>query len=233
MTSDKHHGGIGGKLSDRKGFTLVELMIATTVFSTILLLATTGIINIGKLYYKGLTTARTQEIARSVIDEVARSAQLTQGEIKSSSDSPPQYLATCIGKDRYTYRIDTKVGAGVHGLWQDEITEGDPCVPSNFTTAISNPDSGRELLSTNMRLLEFRVAQDPADKTRVNIDVSVAYGDSDLLTHCAANDSTNPGPCAGNPATAQCRAANAGGSFCAVSSLETFVKRRFPIVYLN
>jgi prepilin-type N-terminal cleavage/methylation domain-containing protein len=215
-----------------EGFTLVELMIATTVFSTILLLATTGVINIGKLYYKGIITARTQETARSVIDEVARSVQLTQGEIKSSSGGPSGYSATCIGKDRYTYRIDTKVEPGGHGLWLDEITQGDECVPSNFSTGLA-ANSGRELLGTNMRLLEFGISDDASDRTRVNVDVSVAYGDSDLLTHCSPDDSENPGPCGGNPANAQCRSTNSGGSFCAVSSLETFVKRRFSIVYLN
>jgi prepilin-type N-terminal cleavage/methylation domain-containing protein len=213
----------------QKGFTLVELMIATTVFSTVLLLATTGIINIGKLYYKGISTARTQDTARLVINEVSRSVQLTKKELKSGSSG--QYQAICMGKDRYTYSIDVKVADGNHALWYDEIAEGVPCAPaSNFNPAVNN---GRELLGSNMRLIDFSINENPADRTRVEIKVGVAYGDSDLLTHCSPDDSENPGPCGGDSRNAQCRSTNSGGSFCAVSTLETFVKRRFIIVYLN
>lgn len=213
------------KSNQQQGFTIVELMIATAVFSTILLLATIGVLNIGRLYYKGITTSRTQETARSVADEVARSIQLTKKKIKTKVAG--QYTAKCIGTDRYTYSVDRKVEDGIRGLWLDEITEGDPCEVSDFS-------SGRELLYSNMRLLSFDLDEEAADRTKVSVRVGVAYGDSDLLTHCAIDDSDNPGPCSeGDPATAQCRPTNTGGSFCAVSTLETFVKRRFLIVYLN
>lgn len=58
-----------------KGFTLTELMIATTIFSTILLLLTLGLLNIGKNYYKSRNTVRTQEVARRVLDEISSSIQ--------------------------------------------------------------------------------------------------------------------------------------------------------------
>lgn len=58
---------------NQRGFTLLELMIATTIFSSILLLLTFGLINIGKSYYKGRNTARTQELARRVMDEISQS----------------------------------------------------------------------------------------------------------------------------------------------------------------
>jgi prepilin-type N-terminal cleavage/methylation domain-containing protein len=219
---------------DNKGFTLVELMIATTVFSTILLLATTGVINIGKLYYKGITTARTQEAARSIADELTRSVQLTDGEIKGFSDEAETYSAVCVGKDRYTYRIDdTKVGdseesggQAVRGLWLDEITEGDECEPSSLNNFSAG---GRELLGNNMRLIAFSISEQNADKTKYNVSVGVAYGESDLLT--TYDDQGNyTGAARGE---AQCKSTNSGGSFCAVSSLQTFVKRRFSVVYLN
>jgi prepilin-type N-terminal cleavage/methylation domain-containing protein len=208
-----------------RGFTLVELMIATTVFSTVLLLATTGIINIGKLYYKGISTARTQDTARLVINEVSRSVQLTKRELKSGSAG--QYQAKCIGKDRYTYSINVKVAGDNHALWYDEITEGEPCVPADsFDSAANN---GRELLGSNMRLIDFSINDNPADRTRVEVKVGIAYGDDELLT-TYTDDGDFVGPTA---ADAQCKPTNSGGSFCAVSSLETFVKRRFIIVYLN
>jgi prepilin-type N-terminal cleavage/methylation domain-containing protein len=208
---------------DEQGFTLVELMIATTVFSIVLLLATTGIINIGKLYYKGISTARTQDTTRLVINEVSRSVQLTKRELKSGSAG--QHQAKCMGKDRYTYRINVKVADGNHALWYDEITEGAECVPAD-----PDASNGRELLGSNMRLIDFSIKDNPADRTRVEIKVGIAYGDNDLLTTYSDDGETYIGP---TPAAAQCKPTNSGGSFCAVSSLETFVKRRFIIVYLN
>lgn len=220
--------------NNKKGFTLVELMIATAVFSTILLLATTGVINIGKLYYKGITTARTQEAARSIADEVSRSVQLTDGEIKGFSDEDSVYSAVCIGKNRYTYRVDdTKVsdveasGDTVRGLWLDEITEGDDCQPSSLDNF---SDGGRELLGNNMRLIEFEVSEQPEDRTKIDINVGVAYGENDLLTTYDDRGDYIAGADRGD---AQCKSTNSGGSFCAVSKLETFVKRRFSVVYLN
>ena len=62
--------------SGQKGFTVLELMIATTVFSVMLLLTTTGMIQIGKVYYKGLVTAKTQDTVRS-ISHLAPPPQLT------------------------------------------------------------------------------------------------------------------------------------------------------------
>lgn len=217
----------------QEGFTLVELMIATTVFSTILLIATTGVINIGKLYYKGITTARTQEAARSIADELSRSVQLNDGEIKGFSDEDSSYSAVCIGKDRYTYRVDdTRVGGvetsgqTVRGLWLDEITEGDDCEPSSFNNFNSG---GRELLGNNMRLIDFEISEQNDDKTKYAVSVGVAYGENDLLT----TYDDQGGYIGSNRGNAQCKSANSGSSFCAVSKLETFVKRRFSVVYLN
>lgn len=219
------------KNRNQKGFTLVELMIATTVFSTILLLATTGVVNIGKLYYKGITTARTQEAARSIADEVARFIQLTEGEIKSFNSPDSQYSAVCIGKDRYTYRVDdTKVGdtdatgLPVHGLWLDETTAGDSCVAYDFNSG----SGGQELLGDNMRLIDFSVREEASDRTKVEVNIGVAYGESGLLT-TYEDDGSFIGP---DRSQAQCKSTNVGGSFCAVSTLQTFVKRRHFIVYL-
>lgn len=42
------------------GFTLIELMIATTVFSVVMLISTYGFIKINQYYTKGVNAARTQ-----------------------------------------------------------------------------------------------------------------------------------------------------------------------------
>ena len=61
-----------------KGFTIVELLIATAVFSFILLVVTTGIIRLGNMYYKGVISSRTQESIRNIVSETSSAIQFAQ-----------------------------------------------------------------------------------------------------------------------------------------------------------
>jgi|GEM_PF-759510 len=65
-----------------QGFTIIELMISTVIFSLVLLGATAAIVQIGQKYSKGITYARTQEVARSTVDEIAQSLQFTSQSVK-------------------------------------------------------------------------------------------------------------------------------------------------------
>jgi prepilin-type N-terminal cleavage/methylation domain-containing protein len=53
------------------GFTIIELLIATTVFSVVLVGALAGFLEIGKLFYKGVSTTSTQSIANEVLQDVS------------------------------------------------------------------------------------------------------------------------------------------------------------------
>src|SRR5687768_12937296 len=77
------------------GFTIIELMIATVVFSTILLIITGGIVQIGKAYYKGVISARTQNTTRQLTDEVTRNLQFNRGKFVSSG------IWRCVGGTHY------------------------------------------------------------------------------------------------------------------------------------
>lgn len=203
--------------SNSRGFTLVELMIATTVFSVVLLIVSVGLIQIGRAYYKNITSSRTQEAARSVIDDISGSSQLSESPPRISGDGVATPGAVCLGTDRYTYRIDDPISApGEHALYADKISASAECTPVN----LASPPEGRELLSENMRLLHFSVT--PMGGL-TNVHIKVGYGDSDLLTHYHENGTRN---LAVSPSDAQCRSSSQGGTFCAVSELETIVKRR-------
>jgi prepilin-type N-terminal cleavage/methylation domain-containing protein len=43
------------RTSNRSGFTIIELMIATAVFSVVLLLCATALVTIGNMYRRGIT----------------------------------------------------------------------------------------------------------------------------------------------------------------------------------
>ncbi len=201
---------------NQKGFTIIELMIATTVFSVILLVASAAIIQIGKVYYKGLISARTQENARYIMENVSRDLQFSNTNgLQRHKDPDKPYTdarAYCIGSNKYTYYLNTQVVSGTHGLILSDATPGD-CSPNTNPT-----DDDREMLGANTRLLRFDIKDLPGGIYEINI--AIAYGDSDLLT----THGTPSGE--GATASALCKTGVAGSNFCATSMLDTTVKRR-------
>ncbi len=57
------------------GFTLVELLIATTFFTFILLFITAGFIQVSRTYQSGVITKNAQNTARVVFEQLARDAR--------------------------------------------------------------------------------------------------------------------------------------------------------------
>ncbi len=213
---------------NNSGFTIIELLIATAVFSTVLLIASTVIIQIGRLYYKGLISAQTQETVRNIAENVSQDLKFSNGnsfrqdytDSSVTGDSATQAptaptnhaYSVCAGNNRYTYWLGQPVADGNHGILVDDAPEG-ACPPNG---------SGKELLGQNMRLTEFRVVKSTADPNLYNISIKVAYGDSDLLT--TYNQQT--GDLEGSLPDTLCRSGIAGSNFCATSTLDTTVKRR-------
>lgn len=211
------------KLSQR-GFTIIELLIATVVFSVILMLASSAVVQIGRLYYKGITQSKTQEKTRAIADEVSQSIQFGNGT-KQNGATATQF---CLGDTRYTFNVNRKVTSRAnYGLVAKRLGGADiSCNNPGY-----RPDlEGEEMLATNMRLMDFSVVALPvsgASDKAYQIRVKVAYGDNDLLTHYADNavDTTPPLP---SPASkdATCKTGISGSSFCATAQLDTIVKKR-------
>lgn len=225
---------------EQSGFTLIELMISTMVFSVILLGATTAVVQIGRMYYKGVVSSRTQETARRSIEDISRTIQFNDAEI--TQPAAVQYTANgissgqitvqavCVGNVRYTYAVNAQVDIQNdvnkhrlrHALWQDKVQDPKICA-TNPTVSGSDaahymPDlsqeepsaGGRELLGRYMRLQTFSV-DDTVDPT--SLTVNIIYGDDDLLL-----------PDANNPTG--CRSLIQGSQWCAAASLSTQVRQR-------
>lgn len=221
-------------LNNSQGFTLVELLIATTVFSVILLVAAAALIQVGRMYYKGVITSKTQNVARSVTDDVSRSIQFSSGNLTTaSSGSNPLIQAICSGNTRFTYvvgaQVDNNAVSGTynqdnrtmrHVLWQDEIGT-EQCgndlpnllLDNPYAEAANSDRNGRELLENGMRLQTFSVQPQSGSSDSFNVDIGVIYyADKDLL-----DDFNNPTACKGSLV---------GGQWCAISNLNTVVYSR-------
>lgn len=202
------------------GFTLIELLIATSIFSVIMLVVTTGIVRIGQSYYKGIIQSRTQEVTRSVGEDISRTIQLSNGIVTKNNID-----ITCVGDVRYVYKLNKQVPAS-EGLVSYRVKPTDDCYD------LTQGTDKKELLGQNMRLLKFDVSVPPDDLSgrTWKIDIRVAYGEDDLLS--SYNDDSTPNgwdgvdPNMSAVQDATCRSGIAGNSFCATSKLDILVKRR-------
>lgn len=233
-----------------KGFTIVELMVATSVFSIVLLVVAAGVISFTRQYYKGITSNATQNVTRSAMSEISQAVQFTASSvtvINTADGTGANSSGTrgyCIDEKPYYYVLGKKLDSvstgdsALHVLITGE--DGSSCpgeVPTtlnlatlNFATLTTgnafNIVQPRELMAKNMRLAQFSI-------TTVNdlqkISLKVANGDSDLL--CNSN---HTGTCTGaanmvpddfKNSGLQCRG-GAGNQYCAVSQLSISVQKR-------
>lgn len=192
------------------GFTIIELMIATMVFSTVLLLCATGLISVARMYQKGNTSRAAQETARTVMDQIKNDFELTGGNYVKINDT-----TFCIGANLYSFDTSRKTnpdGTG-HALVVSQPTGGcdvnAAVQPENLNTP-ANPGA-RELLGPNMRVAELTILSFPSDikPTSLTVRLNIVAGDADLLN-------ANKNGCQGGP----------GQEYCAGSILESYVTKR-------
>lgn len=216
----------------QSGFTIIELMISTTIFSLILILCLAGILQITKMYYRSVTQNKTREVARTITDEIGEAIRFTSqsiqkgnsvnGPLVSVDDEDTGYF--CIGQKRYTYAIDRQVNKSStlgprqkkHALWVDK--EGDCSGPVDLDNDIPSPE-GKDMVSENMRLYKLSVDEVSAidsNNKLYKISVGVAYGGNDLLMPRPEKD----------PTELTCEGAFIGAEFCATTNLSVTVQKR-------
>lgn len=202
------------------GFTVIELMIATSVFAVVLVVVTTGILQVSRLYYKGVNEANTQSVVRSITDTVAQTIQFGGGTVATTTPgaaTPSSPKVLCVGNQRFTYDLGWQVvdstpnassHQAYHGLVQDDFSG---CSASTSQPLNVQSITGRELLSPNMRLSKLSVIDLGSNLYRV--EVRIIYGDDDLL-----KDPNDP--------LTSCINETAGTQFCTISELNTIVTKR-------
>jgi prepilin-type N-terminal cleavage/methylation domain-containing protein len=232
------------KLPSINGFTIVELMIATVIFSLIMVLCLTGMVQVSRAYYKGITHSRTQEAARLLMDEISQTIKLSGSNISFQNpvSTGPQITEGktadgsglfCAGNKLYTYALDRKVVSGssnetIKEIKNAIISEDASCPDGIVMTPaqlakLNSQVSGtqRSILGENMRLTKFSILKmDPVANTKEGadlwkIEISIAYGDRDLIDYV---DDSGAARVICNPGT--------GTEFCSIVELSTIVSRR-------
>lgn len=231
----------------QNGFTIIELMMATMVFSVIMLVAAGTVVRFTNNFQKGLTQAATQNAARSTMDLISQQLQfIGDGNgFRPLSSSEFASKGYCIQGTQYSYILGRELPDQTHYGLVERRGMGDGCggTPQDLS---SGSVTGSELIGPQMRLAKFTVVNDadPSDEADgsmnpllYKIHIKVVYGDDDLLCLAGVNDGsardcnsrqslTNvENMSSGELARLQCKTQR-GSQFCAVSELSTTVQRR-------
>jgi prepilin-type N-terminal cleavage/methylation domain-containing protein len=193
------------KITSQKGFTIIELLIASTILTTILVAASFILVQIGRLYYKGVITARTQDSARNIMEAISRPTQLEGANITDVTVG--DWRVVCVGSQRFSFREGVKATDTQQVALKDTINVSSDC----DTAAIPGANGVESLLANNMRISSLEIDEDVVDGT-TDIAVTVAYGEDTELE-------------AGPPL--RCRQQTSSAQWCAVAAYST---RIFPRV---
>ncbi|SRR5258708_4743726 len=213
--------------SKQAGLTVLELMIASSVFAVILLVIAVGVLSFSNDYYKGITSSKTQGTARLAMAQLTQAIQFSK-QLYFVSGTP-----ACISTENQAFvfgldkQVSTSPAAGNHqGNHALIAVPGTSCsggIPGPASTAIGGlggvgspatlPTGYQELLGQHMRLAILQVTNVPGAGKVYAVHIKIVYGDDDLLTSAVSSTMT-------------CVGGMAGFQFCGVSDLSTTIGQR-------
>lgn len=198
------------------GFTLLELIIASTVFAVILLLVTTGIIQIGNRYYKTTIQSRTQAAARNIADEIGRGFQFSGVDPAGLGSVASAQGGFCINNVQYHFKKQTVMTESDRVFIAAPKSSTTPC-----NTGWSVPSGSRDLLAPGMWLKKLAITYDPVSRVaRINIRIMTTPTEGfDMVV--------NPnGSVAGAENNPDAICSSRSSHMCAISELSTAVQKR-------
>lgn len=215
-----------------RGFTIIELMIATTVFSLVVLGMSVATTTMSRAYQKSMYNFNTQSTASELADTLAQTVRFSSGSVMQVGDPTTGTASYCIGNRQILYTYGRVVGDAVSSTASKFAVvsrANDGCVVSDITAlnpALTNPT---ELLGRGMRLSKLSVTKPTS--SYYQIDVRVIYGEDDLLCSDSISGSCNPD--SGTMTSDQIRSATdlrckpgRGSEFCSVAELSSVVYQR-------
>lgn len=210
------------KRSNNKGFTIVELMIASSTFSVMLLVCLGAVIYLGRLYYKGVTISSTIDTTDTAMENVIESIQYSENTFPVAASGGWQ--GYCMDNKKFSYRTGTQLVTNSPGSGQSDqvlIISTDPgCNPSTSNAEPVNSSDRRELLKENMRLTSFRVTS--SGSGLYDIEIGVAYGGDPTDSLVEQNTFNTDG--SGN--IVSCKDSSQATAFCAVTYLTASVGKK-------
>lgn len=201
--------------SNQSGFTILELVIATAVFSIVLLLMTYSIIQISRTYVKGYIVSETGNNLRSIQDQLTQAVQASDNSATSGIYIPASAGADwfCINGYLYKYQEGVEQSSSASVFYAVKPNGG--CGPSTDVSSYtcSNTPGCNQLVGNNIQIPPggFSISEIDTANNLYKISISLLYGSPNSYS------SNNP---------PRCLASFAGGEFCAAVQTTTTVGQR-------
>lgn len=151
------------------GFTLIELILAMALFSFVLLIITTGFVNILHLYESGVAMGATQQNARFGLDDIV-------------SEGHSAYQTTVIGTTPDQQICLYEPGAMVQyyigansGLYKDSLPSGTNC---NLLSAGGQVISSSDTMVVQMVASALPALYTPTQPQTLNLTLAIAPSDA-------------------------------------------------------
>lgn len=141
-------------LKNAGGFTLIELMLAMSLFSLVMVIATVGFIGMSRTFNRGSVQKDLSERAQFIYESVSGDIRMQGGESiplncregVPTEGCPAGWSAVCLGQARYIWRSS--------GANTDLRRDSAPC-------AQTEASSGASLLGSKYKALAFEVERLP------------------------------------------------------------------------
>jgi len=212
------------KSNNKKGFTIVELLIAISVFSALLIIIVYAFLYGLNTFSKAQVVSKTQEVSRSIEQNIAQSFSLTAAGSYTSitpvtNNNGITSYGFCLGQYRYSYVLDKQLtSSNNYGLLQDtfqDCSSSTSSVDLSAANLLATLNTPKQLLGNNMRISNFTITpSNPLNSsaTGYQLVMEIDYG--------------NNLKAGTNGYKYQCPSGNISSSFCAVAKIDTIIFQR-------
>jgi len=165
-------------IKNSQGFTIIELMIATAVFSLALLILAVALISINHQYFKGISEGNAQTASSNILSDVTSAVQFSNGNFipAPSTSSKPGYY--CIGNTEFYYTLYSIDKPGP--VQTNPFLEINKCL-QGAPTQINCKKTCSGLLGDNMQLLGFSISQPYSNVKLFEIKINIGFASNDKL----------------------------------------------------
>lgn len=199
------------KTINKKGFTIIEIMIAISVFSMAIMLVMAVVIGMGKQYQKASYTTQLNSASRSIHDEIAK--DINYGSIVPSVQPPSStdnLRWMCLSNNVMYAWYNSVDGNIQYGLFKGQSPN---CTVSSLAPAEAEAvinSSGTNLLPANSFVKSIEI--NSAGGNTYTVKTDFRSGTQDMF--------------AGNSISNECLPTLRGGDFCSVVQYNNSVRQR-------
>lgn len=193
----------------QKGFTVIEIMIAISIFSMALMIVMAVVIGMGKQYQKASYTTQLNSAARSFHQTIATDINYGGIDPEIITTTNGQYRYICLSNNVvYAWPVSSG-GTIANGLFRGTFTA---YCNGNDLAATTTASTGTNVLPANGFVGAVEI--NPTVGGSYNVKTNFRTGTADMFS-----DPTNPNG-------SNCLPTLRGGDFCAVVEYNNSVRKR-------